>query len=80
MEKFKKITGIEERRYTTDELNTSDIGAIAAQNAIDDSGINPEEIDQLIVAHNFGNVTRHTIQTVAVPFISQYDQTPVGYP
>jgi 3-oxoacyl-[acyl-carrier-protein] synthase III len=68
--KFEQITGIAERRYTTDRLNTSDIGAIAAKKAVEDSGINPEEIDQLIVAHNFGNVIKHTIQTDAVPSIA----------
>ena len=68
--KFQQITGIEERRYTTDQLNASDIGAIAAKNAITDSHINPEEIDQLIVAHNFGNVIKHTIQTDAVPSLA----------
>src|SRR5258706_13133805 len=65
VEKFKEITGIEERRYTTDDLNTSDIGTHAAQKAIIDGGLNPEELDQLIVAQNFGNVSRHTIQNVA---------------
>ena len=29
--KFKKITGIEERRYTTDDLNASNIGFEAAK-------------------------------------------------
>ena len=29
VEKFKQITGIEERRYASDEMNASDIGAIA---------------------------------------------------
>ena len=70
VEKFKEITGIEERRYTTNDYNASDIGAIAAEKAIADSGINPEEIDQLIVAHNFGNVGSDTIQTVAVPSLA----------
>ena len=70
VEKFKQITGIEERRYTTDDLTTSDIGAIAAQKAITDSGINPEELDYIIVAHNFGNVIKHTIQTDAVPSLA----------
>ena len=70
VEKFKQITGIEERRYTTDDLTTSDIGAIAAQKAIEDSGINPEELDYIIVAHNFGNVIKHTIQTDAVPSLA----------
>jgi len=70
VEKFKKITGIKERRYTTDTLTASDIGAIAALRAIEDSGVNPEEIDQLIVAHNFGNVIKHTIQSDAVPSLA----------
>lgn len=70
VEKFKQITGIEERRYTTDDLTTSDIGAIAAKKAIADSGINPEELDYIIVAHNFGNVIKHTIQTDAVPSLA----------
>nr|WP_294906367.1 3-oxoacyl-ACP synthase III family protein [uncultured Lacibacter sp.] len=67
VEKFKQITGIEERRYTSDDLSTSDIGAIAAQKAVDDSAVDPETIDQIIVAHNFGNVLKYTIQTDAVP-------------
>jgi len=70
VEKFKQITGIEERRYATDETNTSDIGAIAAELALRDSGTDPEQIDQLIVAHNFGNVIKNTIQTDAVPSLA----------
>ena len=70
VDKFKQITGIEERRYATTELNTSDIGAIAAREAIKDSGIDPETLDQIIVAHNFGNVLKHTIQTDAVPSLA----------
>jgi 3-oxoacyl-[acyl-carrier-protein] synthase-3 len=65
--KFKKITGIEERRYTTDDLNASNIGYEAAKKAIEDSGSDPETLDQIIVAHNFGNVIKDTIQTAAVP-------------
>ena len=68
--KFKLITGIEERRYTTEKLNTSDIGSLAAGLAIKDSGVDPEEIDQLIVAQNFGNVIKDTIQTDAVPSLA----------
>lgn len=70
VEKFKQITGIEERRYTNDNLTAADIGAIAAKKAIEDSGINPEELDQLIVAHNFGNVLKNTIQMDAVPSLA----------
>ena len=56
IEKFEKITGIKERRYAENNLNTSDLGYIAAKNAIENSGIDPETIDYIIVAHNFGNV------------------------
>lgn len=66
-DKFQKITGIAERRYASSDLNASDIGAIAARAAIEDSGVDPETLDQIIVAHNFGNVVKHTIQTDAVP-------------
>ncbi len=68
--KFREITGIYERRYVAPELNTSDIGAEAARLAIADAGIDPESIDQIIVAHNFGNVIKHTIQTDAVPSLA----------
>ncbi|MBL7740641.1 MAG: ketoacyl-ACP synthase III [Chitinophagaceae bacterium] len=78
VEKFKQITGIEERRYTTDDLNASDIGALAAKAAVNDSGIDPETIDQVIVAHNFGNVIKHTIQTDAVPSLAAHIKHALG--
>lgn len=70
VEKFRQITGIEERRYTSADLTASDIGTLAAKAAIADSGIDPETIDQVIVAHNFGNVIKDTIQTDAVPSLA----------
>src|SRR5436190_6472896 len=70
VEKFKQITGIEERRYAPDDINSSDMAAIAAQRAIDDSGCDPETIDQIIVAHNFGNVIKDTIQTDVLPALA----------
>jgi 3-oxoacyl-[acyl-carrier-protein] synthase-3 len=69
-EKFQAITGIAERRYITNDLVSSDIGTIAARRAIEDAGIDPEKIDQLIVAHNFGDVRKHTIQTDTVPSLA----------
>lgn len=70
IEKFEKITGIAERRYVTDDLNTSDIAGIAAKKAVEDSGIDIETLDMVIVAQNFGNVISQTIQTDAVPTIA----------
>jgi 3-oxoacyl-[acyl-carrier-protein] synthase-3 len=65
--KFKAITGISERRYADPELNTSDIAAMAAQKAIEASGIDPESLDQIIMAHNFGDVKYGNTQSDAVP-------------
>lgn len=70
IEKFKAITGIEERRYADDNQNASDLGTIAAQRAIDDACIDSETIDQIIVAQNFGDVKKGTIQTDMVPSLA----------
>ncbi|BAO55935.1 3-oxoacyl-ACP synthase III family protein [Nonlabens marinus] len=56
IEKFVAITGIEERRYMNDEMFTSDLATSAARNAIDDARCDPETIDFIIVAHNYGDV------------------------
>jgi 3-oxoacyl-[acyl-carrier-protein] synthase-3 len=69
-EKFMAITGIAERRYVSDDLVASDIGAISARLAIEDAGIDKEELDQIIVAHNFGDVRKHTIQTDILPSLA----------
>ena len=70
IEKFKNITGIEERRYLSNELNNSDIAAIAAKRAIKQSNIDPESIDQIIVAHNFGNLVGNGKQSDMLPSIA----------
>jgi len=69
-EKFRDITGIEERRYVTDDLNTSDIASIAAKKAIEDAKIDPETLDYIIFAHNFGNVKKGAIQTDILPSLA----------
>lgn len=68
--KFKDITGIGERRYADSKMNTSEMATKAAQMAIEDAGIDPESIDQIIVAHNFGNVIEGTVQTDTIPAIA----------
>ncbi len=69
-EKFYGITGIQERKYVTDDLTTSDIGFIAAKRAIEDSKIDPETLDYIIFAHNFGDVKKGTIQTDLLPSLA----------
>lgn len=68
--KFRSITGIEERRYARPDQTASDIGAIAARRAIETSGCDPESLDLIIVAHNFGDMRHGTIQTDIVPGLS----------
>lgn len=68
--KFLSITGIEERRYVSNDLNTSDIATIAAQRAIENSGVDIETLDYIILAHNFGNVKHGAIQADTVPSLA----------
>lgn len=68
--KFHEITGIEERRYAETGMHTSDMGYEAALQAIQDAGIDPETLDQVIVAHNYGDVMVNTIQTDTVPSLA----------
>lgn len=43
-------TGIEERRIAADDINTSDMAFFAAQKAIENAAITPEDIDLILVA------------------------------
>lgn len=65
--KFKAITGIDERRYAKPHLNTSDLASFAAEKAIEDAKINREDLDYIIVAHNYGDVRHDSIQSDTVP-------------
>ncbi len=67
---FKNITGIEQRRYVTQELISSDIAFLAAKNAFETSGIDPESIDYIIVAHNFGDIPADNRRSEMVPSLA----------
>lgn len=69
-QKFKGITGIEERRYVIDNQMTSDIGTIAAKKAIEDANLNPETLDYIIFAHNFGDVKKDAVQCDLMPSLA----------
>jgi len=70
VEKFKKITGIEERRYVHPHQKTSDIAAEAGRLALLDAQLDGEDLDQIIVAHNFGDVGCNSLQSQNVPAIA----------
>lgn len=68
--KFEEITTIVRRRYVSDDLTTSDIAAIAARKALESSSTDPESLDYLIVAHNFGDTCAQHRSTEYVPCLA----------
>jgi 3-oxoacyl-[acyl-carrier-protein] synthase-3 len=70
LEQFEGITGIRERRYVPDGMVTSDIAFEAAKNALESSGIDPESLDSIIVAHNFGDVRTARGRSDLVPALA----------
>ncbi|MBT0548422.1 3-oxoacyl-ACP synthase III family protein [Riemerella anatipestifer] len=57
IDKFVEITEIEERRYSNLEEYNSDLGLKASLEALEDAGIDKEELDYIIYASNFGEVS-----------------------
>ena len=70
IEKFKAITGIQERRYAIAEYTASDLAFFASERAIEDAKIDKEKIDYIIFAHNFGDIKQGTIQGDMVPSLA----------
>ena len=68
--KFKGITGIEKRRYAEDNFTASDLAFFASQKAIENAGIDPETLDYIIFAHNFGDVKYGTNQSDIIPSLA----------
>lgn len=76
--KFKDITGIKERRWMDTQQTTSVLAHKAAQEAISTSGIDPESLDQIIMAHNFGDVKHGTIQSDTLPCLAARVKNSLG--
>jgi 3-oxoacyl-[acyl-carrier-protein] synthase III len=60
---FEAITTIRERRWAEKDQVASDLGFLAAQAAIESSGIDAESLDYIVFGHNFGDVkarSRHS--------------------
>jgi 3-oxoacyl-[acyl-carrier-protein] synthase-3 len=70
LQQFEAITGIRERRYVPENLVTSDIAFDAASKAIADAAIDPETLDYIIVAHNFGDVHPGSRRSDLVPALA----------
>jgi 3-oxoacyl-[acyl-carrier-protein] synthase-3 len=68
--KFEQITEIKERRHVSDNLVTSDIAFLAAQQALRSAHTDKEALDYIIVAHNFGDVRADNKRSDFVPSIA----------
>ncbi len=65
---FQDITGIRERRWITDDLVNSDIAYMAAKEAL--NGDDGEDLDFIIVAHNYGDIKAGTVCLDICPSIA----------
>jgi 3-oxoacyl-[acyl-carrier-protein] synthase-3 len=70
IQKFQDITEIVERRYLQPEWNTSDMAYFAAKEAIEDAKIDPETLDYIIVAQNFGEIRHDNWKSDFIPTIA----------
>lgn len=69
VQQFEAITGIRERRYVPPEMSCSDMAYLAAKDAVESAGVDPETLDYIIVAHNFGDV-RSGVRSDLVPALA----------
>ncbi|SDF25685.1 3-oxoacyl-[acyl-carrier-protein] synthase-3 [Mucilaginibacter pineti] len=67
---FELITGIRERRYLTDDLVASDMAYFAARDALGSAAIDPETLDYIIVADNFGDIRAENRRSEQVPSLA----------
>ena len=70
IDKLAEITGIRERRYAEDGQVASDLAHLAASGALASSAIDPESLDYIIVAHNFGDVHKGNVRSDFVPSLA----------
>lgn len=66
--KLQDITCIEERRWATDDLVTSDMAYLAAKDAL--NGQDGEDLDFIIVGHNYGDVQAGTLRVDICPSLA----------
>jgi 3-oxoacyl-[acyl-carrier-protein] synthase-3 len=68
--KLKEITDIDERRYVADDQVASDLAYEAGVRALESAAIDPETLDYVIVAHNFGDVRADNRRSDLVPTLA----------
>ena len=77
-DKFFEITTIAERRYVADEMKTSDLAHLAAEEAIKSANIDKETLDYIIVANNFGDTRADNRAADHVPSLASKVKQKLG--
>jgi 3-oxoacyl-[acyl-carrier-protein] synthase-3 len=70
IEKFKTITGINQRRYIRDDQTVVDIAVEASHLAIKDAQLDAENLNYIIVAHNVGDIEKNSKQVNTLPSLA----------
>ncbi|UYZ63489.1 3-oxoacyl-ACP synthase III family protein [Hymenobacter weizhouensis] len=70
VERFAQITDIQERRYAEDDQVASDLAFLAAQNLFASCNADPEQLDYILVAHNFGDISAANRRSDFVPTLA----------
>lgn len=70
IQKFYEITNIAERRHVAEDQLTSDIAALAIQDACESAGVSMESLDFIIVSHNFGDIMIGNVRTDILPALA----------
>jgi 3-oxoacyl-[acyl-carrier-protein] synthase-3 len=78
VQKLQDISGIESRRYASDNMDTVGLAVKASFAAIEDAGINKETIDGIIVAHNFGNLKSGLTYPLLLPNLAALVKNQLG--
>jgi 3-oxoacyl-[acyl-carrier-protein] synthase-3 len=78
LKQFESITGIRERRYAPETMVTTDLAYEAARDALESSHMDPESLDGIIVAHNFGDVRAGTLRSDLVPALAARVKSRLG--
>ncbi|HZL09226.1 MAG TPA: ketoacyl-ACP synthase III [Prolixibacteraceae bacterium] len=78
IQKFKEITNISERRWISDDMHNSDMAAMAVKDACESANIDPETLDFIVVAHNFGDVDIDSTRVDILPSLANKVKDKMG--
>ncbi|MGB0837673.1 MAG: 3-oxoacyl-ACP synthase III family protein [Flavobacteriaceae bacterium] len=78
VEKFHSITGILARRYAKDDQSASDLAFHASLDALKKASMDKEELDYIIVAHNFGDLKKGSTNGDILPSLASRVKQKLG--